>query len=240
MSDYLARGKTASTAVNTQGVFTGTVTRVNPDLQQVWVEVARLTPGFQYGPLMVAGSSLPQVGDRVAVQFLENRTNDMLVLGVVRTPLSNDYVPPLICTSATRPVGVRAGSIIFETDTLATYVWTGSGWNPVGTGESDVVYSGGEVDGIYTLDLTFGRFHTFTAVGPVEVEISGAPSLGQLGRFTVEVTMGDEFYPITWPTSFEWSFGYGPLAPDVNRVMTISGYTLTGGATWYVRLPDFG
>lgn len=238
MSTFYTRTRTASTPVDPQGVYTGTVTRVDDVLQQVWVEVARLTPGFQFGPLSVVGASLPAVGDRVAVQFVENRTNDMLVIGVVRTPLSADFVPPVLCTSSTRPLNPRIGTIIFEADTLNLWVWTGAVWSP-SRGGGEILVEAGEVSGSYTLDLTAGNFFTMTVVGDTTLSMGGAVGAGQVGRFTVEMRMGSTFYPVTWPSSFQWSFGLGALAPDVNSILTVSGYSVTAGDEWLIRITDF-
>lgn len=238
MSTFYTRTRTASAPVQPQGVYTGVVTRVDDVLQQVWVEVARLTPGFQFGPLGVVGGILPVVGDRVAVQFVENRTSDMLVIGVVRTPVSADFVTPVLCTSTTRPADPRVGTIIFEADTLNLWVWTGTSWVP-SRGGGEVVVAAGEVNGSYTLDLSTGNFFVMTVTEAVTLTVANVPPTGQLGRFTVQMTMGDEFFDVTWPTSFRWAFDVGPLAPDVNSMMTISGYTVTGGDEWLLRIPDF-
>ena len=237
MTDYLARTRSVSAPVDVSGVYLGTVTRVDEALQQVWVEVARLTPGFQYGPLTVTGVALPAVGERVAVEFLENRTNDIVVLGVVRTPMSPDYVPPVACTSTTRPPTPRVGTLIFESDTAATYVWTGTVWQSLV--QTETVYDAGEVDGVYDIDLGLGAFHVLTVVGAVTVTVSGAPPAGQVGRFTAQITMGPTLSAVTWPESFQWGFGLGPLAPTEGEGLTISAYTLTAGDVWYVGVPDY-
>jgi hypothetical protein len=70
--------------------------------------------------------------------FFENRADSLVVLGVVRDSNSLVFAPPVVCTSTTRPgLGdVPAGTTIFESDTLLTYVWTGTGWGGISSGGS--------------------------------------------------------------------------------------------------------
>lgn len=83
------------------GLWRGTVTRADATTGRPYVEVPRLTPGFEYGPLPYlvdddAASTGPggtdahthaqearawAKGDRVLVGFLEGRNDDLVVLG---------------------------------------------------------------------------------------------------------------------------------------------------------------
>lgn len=83
------------------GLWRGTVTRVEAGTGRPYVEVPRLTPGFEYGPLPFvtadAGAATEPAGadahthaltprpwaagDRVLVGFLEGRNDDLVVLG---------------------------------------------------------------------------------------------------------------------------------------------------------------
>lgn len=240
MSTYLAQNKTASIAVNPTGVFAGNVTRVDRGSYRVWVEISRLTPGFQFGPLSFSGTEFPRVGDRVTCEFVEGRTSEIIVTGTVKTPSSPDLITPIACTSTSRPANPPAGTIIFETNTLDVYIWTGSSWSSVeGGGMGEVLYQAGPVEGSHTIDLTLGNFHTFTVEDEVSITVSNANALGALTRLSMEVTMGDEFHSINWPESFLWAFELGPLAPEPNLVLTLRAYTLDGGDVWRVAIPDF-
>jgi hypothetical protein len=238
METYRAIGRSASTAVDITGVYLGTIKRVDVALKQVWVEIPRLNAGYQYGPVTVATTPFPMVGDRVTCSFLEGRTSTLLVLGVVLTPDSPQYVPPIVCTSTTRPSPVPVGTIIFETDSLNVYVWTGSAWGPLGTG-GEGFHSGGSISGTYNIDLSLGSFHVVDVVDEVEITIENSVPAGTVGRFSIQVFMGSTFYPILWPESFQWAFDLGPIAPEANESMTFHGYTWDGGENWFIRLPDF-
>lgn len=134
MSTYYAQQRSAKAGSSPVGVYFGKVTRVDSDLNRVWVEVARLARGFQFGPLGVLSATMPVVGDRVACQFLEGKSNDLVVLGVLRSTTSLDYVIPVVCTSSSRPVDAPVGTLIFETDSLDVFVWSGVSWRRVGGG----------------------------------------------------------------------------------------------------------
>ena len=131
MSNYYAQQRSAKTGQSPTGVYFGKVTRVDSDLNRVWVEISRLARGFQFGPLAVIASTLPVVGDRVACQFMEEKSNDLIVLGVVKSTTSLDYVIPVVCTSSFRPENPPAGTLIFETNTFNVLVWNGSSWGGV-------------------------------------------------------------------------------------------------------------
>ncbi len=131
---YQAIPKTASTSVRQEGVYLGNVTRVDRDVRQVWVEIPRLVRGFQQGPLSVVGAAFPVVGDRVACGFLEGGSAKLVVLGVVSTPTSFDFLPPVRGLSTARPVDVYPGTILFETDTGLSYQWVDGEWLPFGSG----------------------------------------------------------------------------------------------------------
>ena len=78
-TNYTSPDKTASIAFRPNGVYTGLVTRVDTNLKRVWVMIPRVSNGFQFGPLSVATTILPTVGDRVACMFVENRSDDVII-----------------------------------------------------------------------------------------------------------------------------------------------------------------
>jgi hypothetical protein len=101
--------------------------------QRVWVMIPRVANGFQFGPLTVLSSDLPAVNDRVGCMFVENRADDVVVLGSIKSSTSSIYRTPIIVSSTTRPADPLVGSIIYETDTQDSFVWSGSAWVAFGT-----------------------------------------------------------------------------------------------------------
>jgi hypothetical protein len=240
MSSYLNQSRTTSTAVNLSGVWAGNVTRIDTELNRVWVEIPRLTPGYQYGPLPFAGLQLPSLGDRVLCEFLEGKTSDLVVVAVVKTPSSPRYTTPITCTSDTRPTNAATGTIIFEEDTFDTYVWTGSTWSVLqGGGAVESFYDGGIVSGSYDVDLSVAGFHAIEIAGETSIDVTNVAAAGSLARFSLQVTMGESFYPVLWPESFQWAFDIGPLAPDVEKILTFRAYSIDGGTNWRISIPDF-
>lgn len=73
--------KTASNPFVPNGVYFGIIKRVEDSINRVWVEIPRLSLGFDFGPLSVVGETLPAVGDHVACQFAENSTENVVILG---------------------------------------------------------------------------------------------------------------------------------------------------------------
>lgn len=127
-TNYTSPDKTASVAFRPNGVYTGLVTRVDTSVRRVWVMIPRVASGFQFGPLSVATTLLPTVGDRVACMFVENRADDVIILGTVKSSSSPLYTASITCTSTTRPEGAAVGTQIYETDTGKTFIWNGSAW----------------------------------------------------------------------------------------------------------------
>lgn len=127
-TNYTSPDKTASVAFRPNGVYTGLVTRVDTSVRRVWVMIPRVASGFQFGPLSVATTLLPTVGDRVACMFVENRADDVIILGTVKSSSSPLYTASITCTSTTRPEEPAVGTQIYETDTGKTFIWNGSAW----------------------------------------------------------------------------------------------------------------
>ena len=78
---FVTPTKNYSVPFQPNGVYYGIVKRVDVSINRVWVEIPRLVPDFQYGPLSVVGGLLPLVGENVAVMFVENSTENLVVLG---------------------------------------------------------------------------------------------------------------------------------------------------------------
>jgi len=127
-NNYTSPDKTASVAFRPNGIYAGIVTRVDTGLQRVWVMIPRIANGFQFGPLSVATTILPIVGDRVACMFVEDRQDDLVILGSLKNSNSPLYTASITCTSTTRPTDPPVGTQIYETDTTKTLIWNGSSW----------------------------------------------------------------------------------------------------------------
>lgn len=134
ISDYSTREKTVKTRFIPNGVYIGVVKRVDPVLFKVWVEIPRIAPGADYGPLMVASDSLPAVRDQVACMFLENRADDIIVLGVIRSEPGGSNGSQLIYSglSGDKPLtGALEGTVYYETDNDVYMTWNGLTWSPM-------------------------------------------------------------------------------------------------------------
>ena len=131
MPNFRQPDKSISRAFVQNGVYVGTVTRVDETERQVYVTIPRYVIGFEFGPLNVASAELPAVDDSVACMFLEDRQDDIIVLGVIKN--SSDFVRviPVVGASDNRPASPVAGTILFEEDTQIVLVWDGNSWEPV-------------------------------------------------------------------------------------------------------------
>jgi hypothetical protein len=128
MPNFRQPDKSVSRAFVQNGVYVGNVTRTDEASQQIYVEIPRYVAGFEFGPLNVACSDLPVVGDSVACLFLENKQEDVMILGVIKNADSDVTVTPIVATSVTRPASPKVGTIVYETDTEDIYVWSGTEW----------------------------------------------------------------------------------------------------------------
>lgn len=78
---YMTPTKTHSSIFEPNGIYYGIVKRVDESTNKLWVELPRLTPDFDYGPLDVIGESLPAVGTNVGCIFAEGDTENLIVIG---------------------------------------------------------------------------------------------------------------------------------------------------------------
>ena len=178
MSDFSNPESSASVSFRPNGIYYGIVTNVDEEISRVWVIVPRISVEVEYGPLAVSSLVLPREGERVACVFVENRADSLVVLGVVRNNTSFTFAPPVVCTSTTRPDAgdIPAGTTIFETDTLLTYVWTGT--------EFDGVKSGGDFSAAGTFINSFGvgvgvvspRMPFYVSRSHLPISLAGATS----------------------------------------------------------------
>lgn len=128
MANFVTPDKTASQKFTPGGIYFGKVTRVDSGLNRVWVRIPRFINNFEFGPLAVVGPELPVVDDRVACLFVENRSDDIVVIGVVKNQSMLPTAPVLVATSSTHPDSPKVGTILYETDTEDIFVWNGSEW----------------------------------------------------------------------------------------------------------------
>lgn len=70
------------------GVVTGVVTRVDAQ-GRPYVEVPRVAPGFEFGPVLSSAGAL-SAGDRVVVGFLEGLPDTPVAVARVGGPTSTD------------------------------------------------------------------------------------------------------------------------------------------------------
>lgn len=165
---YTSPDKTASVPFQPNGIYTGLVTRVDTANQRVWVMIPRVANGFQFGPLTVLSTDLPAVNDRVGCMFVENRADDVVVLGSIKSSTSPVYATPITCTSTTRPVDAAIGTIIYETDTSKTVIWNGSSWGGLNIDtllvDSDTLY----------IDAANNRVGINTSTPTVALDVDGS------------------------------------------------------------------
>lgn len=110
---YTTPLKTSSVPFKAVGVWRAVVTAV--DGYKVSVVVPRLSGEIEYGPLDILlpnDSALPTVGDPVLVGFVEGRQDELVVLGVVKTTITDsDPYNDFTSVSATT-TGTTAGQVI--------------------------------------------------------------------------------------------------------------------------------
>lgn len=155
LSDF-SREKSTSTAFTPNGVYDGIIRRVDIDDKTVWVELPRIAKGFEFGPLTVTTIAAPRVGDRVACMFLEDRADDIIVLGVKLDGASPDYTIPITCLSTSLPANPRIGQIAWAEDTAEFFIYDGFTWLLI-TDLLDSIYvnaSGDTMNG--TLNIALG------------------------------------------------------------------------------------
>lgn len=104
---YTTPLKTASVSFDANGIWYGTVTRVEE--KKLTVKVPRLSGELVYGPLDVVASNYEQfaVGDPVAVSFVEGRQDELVVLGKIKTGQQDVPTGPAGPTGPQGPPGTN-------------------------------------------------------------------------------------------------------------------------------------
>jgi hypothetical protein len=111
-SNFITPTKTYSNIFEPNGVYYGVVKRIDETINKVWVEIPRITPNFQHGPLSVVGESLPAVGANVACIFAEGDTENIIVMGqflALDDVTDSTWVTTLTTTTATAIRSIDAG-----------------------------------------------------------------------------------------------------------------------------------
>lgn len=134
MANFVTPDKTASQQFQPGGLYVGDVTRVDSSTNMVWVKIPRFVLNFEFGPLTVVGPELPQVNDKVACLFFENRSDEIYVIGVLKDMYTLPTAFIVTVTGGARPTNEPIGTILFESDTGNCYIWNGSSWAPFGGG----------------------------------------------------------------------------------------------------------
>lgn len=102
-NQYTSPSKTSSVPLQTNSLYIGIVKRV--DGKQVWVEIPTISPGFAFGPCLVAAGvaayssttaitsdsspvvtsidQVPAVGRNVVCAFINNSLDEVVVLGAI-------------------------------------------------------------------------------------------------------------------------------------------------------------
>lgn len=94
-------------ASSSAGVYVGTVTRTTA-AGECFVEVARLAPGYEYGPAMAPAVDQPVAGDEVIVTILEEDGGDLVILARVGDPRPHTH--PYAPEAHTHPYAPEAHS----------------------------------------------------------------------------------------------------------------------------------
>jgi hypothetical protein len=184
--------KASSVPFEPNGVYYGIVKRTDPATKRIWIEVPRLTPGFDYGPVSVVGETLPKPGDRVAAMFVENRTDTMVVLGEFASSTTPTYRLPTSTPANARPTNPDVGQIVTDADTGVVFYWNGSAWQavvglPPGGAVNSIILKTGAADYVSAwrslagtanqIDFTFGPSAVTLALAP-NVTITGTMTAG--------------------------------------------------------------
>lgn len=174
LSYYLTPTKTHSTIFEPNGVYFGIVKRVDETVNKVWVEIPRVTPDFQYGPLSVVGEVLPPVGSNVACIFAEDDTENIIVMGqflALEDVTDSTWVTTLATTtptvirsidgglyrSAKFLIQVSQGSNFLLTEILAIHNGTSASFTEYGrvvVGAAPAVFDVDYTTGNLTLEAT--------------------------------------------------------------------------------------
>lgn len=111
--------KSVNSPQTTSGVFVGLVKRVDLTTKKVWVQIGRLTGQKTIGPLAVVGP-LPNIGYRVACQFMEN--GELIVLGAIQQTAATGPIDGGMIVQDSPPEPERQGQQWFDTSTGSTYI----------------------------------------------------------------------------------------------------------------------
>lgn len=222
LSDF-EREKSSSTRFTPNGVYYGIVKRVDFDANSVWVELPRVVTGYQFGPLVVSAATLPRVGAKVSCMFIEDRMDDLVVLGISLDLNSPHYIIPASCLSTDKPVNPEVGQIIWETNTGGFYVWNGTIWTSIAAltatrlATARSIALSGDISGSVAFD------------GSVDVTITNALTAAALVTLDARYVNHSEY---ATTGSILYASAAGVTTP---RAIGTAGLPLVAGAT----VPDY-
>lgn len=110
LSLYTAPTKTTSVPFSPNGIYYGTVNRTDESTNRVWVQIPRISLSAEFGPITVADKILPAVGARVACLFVENDTENVVVVGQFLSVGDVSDSPVVVTLSTVSEVAIRSFS----------------------------------------------------------------------------------------------------------------------------------
>lgn len=120
-----SRDKSASQQFRPYGIYFGDVTRV-VDNFQIWVRIPRIDPTAEFGPLPTTQPAL--VGNTAACMFTEDRTDEIVVVGVFRTPNMTSLIAgPVTVTGSMSITSNLNVNTQITAGAVAAFAYTGDG-----------------------------------------------------------------------------------------------------------------
>jgi|SRR6478609_945501 len=112
-------GKSVNQPLRPNGIYIGTITRVDFATKKVWCTIGRLTGNKSIGPLSVVGA-LPYEGQKAACVFTDG--NDIVVIGDIQQIASDGTIHPGVHVQDVEPGLYQEGQSWFNHSTGRTYV----------------------------------------------------------------------------------------------------------------------
>lgn len=162
--------------------------------------------------------------------YVASATGTLNLIGA-STPGTNTFA--FRCGAYTVSYSVEVSGTIPEDNQILTYNGLTDSWRAE---PAEVVVALGNITGLTTFDLGVGDLFTATVTGNLLWSITGAPSAGAVGSFTVELTNAGAF-------SVDWAGSMPPgsvihYPGGVTPTLTVAGkdilvfYTRDGGTVW--------
>lgn len=216
------------------GTYTATVTRV--DALGPYVEAPRVVPGHEFGPcLSVAGLRAYAAGDRVLVAFLEDRVDELVILGAAGpAPVLDPATQAELDAATGRLATLEASPARFRAYKAVSFNAPTGAWQPiyhdtvresVGTWIND--NATGRITpkqpGVYNVSANFGWGATGGQLRAIAIQKNGA---------TIDPTawIGGADYrgPAPYPTTVCHTSGEGVPMNGVSDFFTLFTYQDAG------------